>query len=490
MTRSTHKETAMALKQKGIAWAQTIRLIITRASAPDDDQSTARLESAAHSLPSWACILLSKKYRTRGNVAVAKRITLAGLARSPKNVLLLKEGAKISEARKEWDQVKSSWKKILQAGSTGMAARAMSHIIDAHCKLGEFDEAQALMEAHLARYPNHRYFQKKRLSPEEIAFCNHLGVHPMAYADYEYRLKSGKNSHNAGNNMRTESPEVLHVTANPRFGNTIIQLSNALNLARTLNVREIWLPGFWYLQEQFATRDGIVVKNPPSADECSRMGKSILAGDFFQRKYFFDVLTPNRLPISSFLGQECLRLNAPLPLGKRDLVIHLRAGDVFRVGEKVHPDYGQPPLSFYEKILASGQWDSVTIVCEDDGNPVLLPLLDYARSSTGTVTRKSGSLKEDIECLLSARVLVASSGTFIPAIAELSENLDTMFCFNNETTFTSNTDVIVDVKDRTGEYVAKVMRGNWENTPSQRSLMLHYPMENLDITSYSLKSRR
>jgi len=418
-------------------------------------------------------------------MADAERAAAKGLALKPSSLRLLKEHAKNAEARKHWQDALARWKDVLKKSRRKKIPSAVSHIIEASCRLGEFDEALVLMEVYAERFPNSMPLKEKQLSAPETAFCRRHGIHPMAFADYGYRLTpaGNKTTENSGNHA--ESVDVLHVTARPRFGNTIIQLSNALNLARTLDIKEIWLPGFWYLKEQFTTRDGIRIKNPPSTDDGSGKGKSILAGDFFQRRYFFDVLTPNRLPISSFLDSECLQLKPSKSFGKRDLVIHLRSGDVFRTGQKVHPDYGQPPLAFYEKILASEQWDSVTIVCEDDANPVLAHLLDSARSLTDNITKMSGSLQEDIECLLNAKTLVASSGTFIPAIAELSENLETIFCFNNTTAFQALEVSIMEILDNTGEYLENIMRGNWENTPSQRLLMLHYPMENLIMKEYS-----
>ena len=246
-------------------------------------------------------------------MADAERATAKGLALKPSSLRLLKEHAKNAEARKHWQDALARWKDVLQKSRRKKIPSAVSHIIEASCRLGEFDKALTLMEVYAERFPNSMPLKEKQLSAPETAFCSRHGIHPMAYADYGYRLTPAgkKTTENSGNHA--ESVDILHVTARPRFGNTIMQLSNALNLARTLGVKEIWLPGFWYLQEHIMTRNGITVKNPPSTNCIADTTKTILAGDFFHRKYFFDVLTPNRLPISSFLGQECVRLNAPLP---------------------------------------------------------------------------------------------------------------------------------------------------------------------------------
>jgi hypothetical protein len=165
------------------------------------------------------------------------------------------------------------------------------------------------------------------------------------------------------------------------------------------------------------------------------------------------------------------------------LVIHLRGGDVF--GPRKPGSYGQPPLSYYELILDSGQWSGVTVVHQDQKNPVLDPLLAMCRKRQIPVSHQTGTLLEDLPTLLRASTLVAGRGTFIPAIAGLARGVKTVYFFEDKfSVFPAVPDLrIIRVRDRHGDYVEKTLSGNWANTPEQRALMLEYPMSSLVIES-------
>lgn len=165
------------------------------------------------------------------------------------------------------------------------------------------------------------------------------------------------------------------------------------------------------------------------------------------------------------------------------LVIHLRGGDVF--GARKPRNYGQPPLSYYEMILDSAEWTAVTIVHQDEKNPVLHPLLALCARRRIPSLRQTGTLAEDLPTLLRASTLVAGRGTFIPAIAGLGRHVRTVYFFEDKfSLFPAVPGLnIIRVTDRAGDYVEKILSGNWANTPEQRALMLEYPVSSLVIES-------
>ena len=112
------------------------------------------------------------------------------------------------------------------------------------------------------------------------------------------------------------------------------------------------------------------------------------------------------------------------PLREDDLVIHIRAGDVFRK-EQVHPKYGQPPLAYYLTVLRQRRWRSVHWCTRTTHNPVIEPLLDHLRAEGIEPTTVVTDLTSTIEFLLTAKTIVAGRGTFIPTIAGLSSNYST-----------------------------------------------------------------
>jgi hypothetical protein len=168
------------------------------------------------------------------------------------------------------------------------------------------------------------------------------------------------------------------------------------------------------------------------------------------------------------------------------LTIHLRSGDVFR--NRPHPGYGQPPLSFYQRVIDSADWKGVEIVSEDSLNPCQEPILDYL-SARGIATSTTGAaLAEATRSLARARNLVVSLGTFAPAVLFLSDARKKVFVFgrtidkipagpNHSYWF---------ILDRRGHYVENVLSANWQNSPTQRRMMVDYPRDSLTEPSQNL----
>jgi hypothetical protein len=163
------------------------------------------------------------------------------------------------------------------------------------------------------------------------------------------------------------------------------------------------------------------------------------------------------------------------------LVIHLRGGDVF--GPRKPSSYGQPPLAFYQRILDNERWSAVTIVHQDDKNPVLRPFLETCKARKVPVTTHSGTVGEDVAELLRASTLVAGRGTFMPAVVGLSRNVKRVFYFHDK--FSINPPIpgveTIRISDVEGTYVRDVLSNNWDNSDYQRNLMLTYPQSNLEL---------
>ena len=108
----------------------------------------------------------------------------------------------------------------------------------------------------------------------------------------------------------------------------------------------------------------------------------------------------------------------------------------------------------------------------------------------------SGDLRSDIEYLLKARILVVSRGSFSPAIATISKNLETVYYFEGVFNVFSleNPNVsCIRVIDKQGVYKSEILSSNWQNTESQRKLMLEYPANALDFDSeinYQITSKQ
>jgi FkbM family methyltransferase len=282
----------------------------------------------------------------------------------------------------------------------------------------------------------------------------------------------------------------ISVESPGRFGNSIIQLSNAYHIANSIiqwGVNKIYLPNFWYIKPGMTnTLTGIQIINEEKPNFAPE--KIVLEGMFFDYKPIAALALskskggiPN--PYQNMLNlDDALNLKHSDPLGKEELVIHIRSGDIFQ--KNPHLNYGQPPLSFYKKIVQFRTWHSISLVFEDKLNPIIEPLVAFCKQICASVREISGDLRSDIEYLLKARTLVVSRGSFSPAIATISKNLEIVYYFEGNFDPLGNPNVsCIKVIDKHGVYKSEILSGNWQNSESQRKLMLEYPMNALDFDS-------
>ena len=182
-------------------------------------------------------------------------------------------------------------------------------------------------------------------------------------------------------------------------------------------------------------------------------------------------------------------LGADSRVQDNDLVVHVRAGDIFR-RENVG-NWGQPPASYYDLIVRSKSWSKVVVVSEDRSSPVVPRIESFCRARGINYEFQSGDLTEDLSVLTGARTLVVGRGTFAPAVALLSTNLSDVYYFEDrfESSFLSSRISVWKVIDRRGEYRSKVLGGNWTNSPEQRELMGSYPSKFLSVEPENDRTR-
>jgi len=166
---------------------------------------------------------------------------------------------------------------------------------------------------------------------------------------------------------------------------------------------------------------------------------------------------------------------------REDLVLHFRAGDIFRQTRPPNPGYGQPPLSYYLAAVDREQPARVWLVFEDRGNPCIDAAEGALRKRGVEVLLQSGTLEEDLRLLLSASRLVAGIGSLAHMVAHLSERLRKVYFFgkvNVEVLHELGVEVIVG-RDADGEFRTKLLNSNWIGSAEQRALMISYPADKL-----------
>ncbi len=235
-----------------------------------------------------------------------------------------------------------------------------------------------------------------------------------------------------------------------RLGNNIRQVVNALSYALANGDSEVRIPPHTFFRRT-ALSTGVA---GPAA-------RASVCDTFFAARV---EAAPECLPIVR--GAFSPVAAAPVHgLATDDLVIHIRAGDIF--GPRPHPLYVQPPLAFYRAIVGSGgRWASVRIVAEDDKNPCVGALLALYPQ----IAWEKQALEKDVDLILSARTLVSSFGTFVAELVKFNPVVDVVYdvSYAAETYFHDRP-----IERKTldlGEYRAKM--GDWENTREQRNLML------------------
>lgn len=278
--------------------------------------------------------------------------------------------------------------------------------------------------------------------------------------------------------------DALEITVTQRFGNSIYQLVNAFYLCVKNEIPKIYtkseFPYICVQKENSQNKDiQLLIQEEPKHAEV------VLSGNFFgntivnpdcDSSVFVDIFDKYILPKIQL--PDC-----SIKARETDLVIHFRSGDVFAKNSP-HLLYGQPPLSFYQKVIAEQKPDRCILVFEDRGNVCIGELENFLKNSSISFICQSSDVYADISCLATSINLVASRGTFCNGVTLLTRSLKKVYFF--EDLYRFDFALLRDAKvfmvsDKTGEFKKKVLNNNWKNTKEQKELMLSYDISNLDI---------
>lgn len=167
--------------------------------------------------------------------------------------------------------------------------------------------------------------------------------------------------------------------------------------------------------------------------------------------------------------RKYFKFNHKVPQLPYDIGIHIRSGDIFKIGNS-HPKYLQPPLWFYKKIIEENVDKSIVIVFENEENPIIGKLRELYKYK---VCFQSSSLVNDVVTLASCKTLVFSNGTFciIPYVISdtiehvlypdyMQTDYNVWFKFNDE-----------DEKIHLPNYIDPY---SWKYSPEQKEILLNY----------------
>jgi tetratricopeptide (TPR) repeat protein len=507
------------------------------------------LDQFGDGAPRKAHLRLSRALGHDGHIIAAQSALLEGLKRFPEDLRLRRELAELTASPTDlatskadwkrlprlwedgsdtdWQRVKADWKRLarlwedvsnadwervarlwedLLGSSSTPTTLMVNGLAAALCQLGRFREADEVLQRALADGIDRRdlqsVFESELLRTQFVGrfapssgtktqgLEKHMGSYRVAVGARRLRDASGLNA-------AVTAPSAIWVPYRYGWGNTVWQIVNGLEVAERLDVPRVYIPRTWYLEGDdpicLPARE-VIQSNGPSPEELLVLTGRFLVLRFLNKRGRPTVL--DRTAVSSETDNPYLRL-AELrpftvfrdrePLRDDDLVIYIRAGDVFRKGW-VHAGYGQPPLAYYLTVLRQHEWRSVHLVYENDQNPVIKPLLAHLLAEGIEPKIMVTGLTSTIEFLLTARTLVAGNGSVIPSIAGLSSNLARLYTFEDTPgrafpRWAPPGVAQIDVIDDRGAYRRAVMCGNWENRPDQVELMLHYPESALRVVT-------
>jgi hypothetical protein len=288
--------------------------------------------------------------------------------------------------------------------------------------------------------------------------------------------------------LRPSAPiDTLQVTEWLRFGNAIRQLTNVVALAERYGIRRIRLPGRHLFFRGERTGDVIL-----DWDGERRAFDFPLSGYFLHTGALMpplDAGTEYRIVdrhVRPMLAWDRLRTDPRV--GADDLVMHFRGGDAFDTVE-IKPGYWQPPLAYYLAAFEHARPKRVWLVFEDRRNPTIAGAEEALRLRGVEVIVQSGTLTDDLRVLLSARRLVASVGTFVPAVALLSPRLGTLYQFGRDPdpALALKGVQVVRAYDGKGQFTATVA-AHWGARPEDLAMMMSYPMDCIRIEDGSLQA--
>lgn len=428
--------------------------------------------------------------RRAGDLVRAREVLEQGTARHPGSERLRREAGTVAALRGDWGDAADHYRECLTtARSHEVAAAASAGLITALGELERFHDAAVCrrdaIERGVAAEDLPTVLSCRRF---RRAFASRLGLDAelLEGAPFDQHRTDGyqvavgidRLTSQDGPADAPTSITAVEVSTEGGWGNRVLQLASAAQAAEALGAARLHVGPSWFLRAENEMDVGgldLVHGKPAAREEAG-----VLSGRFLYRATLGAPLEGQGSPYDTLRRlRPAVDLNGGPPLEDDDLVIHLRAGDVFRP-HAPNRRYGQPPLSYYLWVLEHEPWRSVHLVFEDLENPVIAPLIEAVRHRSLALELVQADLRSSLERLLRARTLVASRGTLVPAVVGLSPQVRQVYTFEGAlipgfSAWERMTGVTeLRIVDEHPEYRERVLSDNWANATDQRDLMVSY----------------
>jgi len=182
------------------------------------------------------------------------------------------------------------------------------------------------------------------------------------------------------------------------------------------------------------------------------------------------------------------------------LIVHFRSGDIFRPFNP-NPNYGQPPLTYYEQIFRSKNWSHIHFITSPHKPTFMNPIFTYfikyhnpfinnslqsnyqqnsEKMSIKTTFQVTNNLTFDLHTMLCARYFVTSRSTLSQLVVDLSPHLREYFT-SHRCERESSAALIVCNEVYLRGYLFK----NWTNSVRDRSRMFSFNRQGKSIPRMS-----
>ena len=162
-----------------------------------------------------------------------------------------------------------------------------------------------------------------------------------------------------------------------------------------------------------------------------------------------------------------------------DLIIKLRSGDIFI--DHMEPNYSQPPLCFYQKIINYNKFNDIIILSNGHQNPVVDELLKLYPK----IKYLEGTIEIAIAIIVYAFNFVMPMSTFPRYLLWLNNNLRNLYIYEIGFYHFRKSNYTIHIMKPSQKYL-QVMNHKWNNTKEQLNLMLKENCINSKMISYSM----
>jgi hypothetical protein len=267
-----------------------------------------------------------------------------------------------------------------------------------------------------------------------------------------------------------------------RLGNSVLQVLNSFQIARTIGAIKVLYFKYEILQTlDISLADNVNLARITLLQKTKQRAPGLIwkTDAMIGQRTLIQPCSPKARGIAKNLATAMSPGSGSRQTGGGVLTIHLRSGDIF--WSNPHPSYGQPPFSYYLRILESKPWEHVILVAEDDQNPCYGMISNWCEEHQKNLHVTGLEFQDSLSAIAGARNLVSGRGTFVPAITYLFPLERTIYTFEHsrQSLMCGEEISILNVRDQLGGYTGHVLSKNWANSDVQRELMVSYPLSGL-----------